>query len=476
MSISLNKVLIVENELLVREHFKDVVADMGAKHILLAAKGEEAIAKSKDQNLDIILMDVVLPGEIDGIEAAKIIQKSNQVPIIFITAFQNYTRINRASELEACCFINKPVSEIDLKSSIMFTIKSALHNRQKIKSEKSETPTSKLNSATNIGLIEENMELECFFKSVPCAALAISSNGIIKRLNPALEDIFGYKKEELIGKNVKILIHGQHREKHDEYLKNFNLHMNGGIVGGVRRVNALRKNGEVFSAELKIGVGTCHGERFFVGTLMDMTKKDAEEERLHSLAKIIEECNDAITLVSLNGQFLSWNKGAQKMFGYSPSEILGEHVHKLVPPERQHESTELIAIVKGGKSISGFSTTRVSKNGASIPVNITVIPAAHQLDSELAVVCIYQDLRQSHSLALSLVATLCHEICNPLTVAMGMTEKIRDDQSAKNLKSIEKISLAHHRIHEFLLHIKNIETFEEIEYSKGTNMIKWKKT
>lgn len=101
------------------------------------------------------------------------------------------------------------------------------------------------------------------------------------------------------------------------------------------------------------------------------------ENQLHSarlLAAIVESSEDAIISKSLDGVILSWNRGAEQLFGYHADEAVGRHISLIIPPERIAEEDDILAHLRAGRSIEHFETERVRSDGASVYVSLTISP------------------------------------------------------------------------------------------------------
>ncbi|MEP7318207.1 MAG: PAS domain S-box protein, partial [Panacibacter sp.] len=98
------------------------------------------------------------------------------------------------------------------------------------------------------------------------------------------------------------------------------------------------------------------------------------KEQNEWFAAIIRLSDDAIISKDLNGNILSWNHGAEKIFGYTASEILGRHITLLIPANLRNEEAQIIERIKNKELIHHYETQRVKKNGEIIPVSLTVSP------------------------------------------------------------------------------------------------------
>ena len=115
------KILIVEDEYLVKEMIKGVLFDLGYTNLHLGSNGVEAIEKASSLKPDLILMDLKMP-EMGGIEATKIIQKKNPIPIIILTAYETTTLLEEATEAGASAYLVKPVNITLLERAILIAL------------------------------------------------------------------------------------------------------------------------------------------------------------------------------------------------------------------------------------------------------------------------------------------------------------------------------------------------------------------
>ena len=98
------------------------------------------------------------------------------------------------------------------------------------------------------------------------------------------------------------------------------------------------------------------------------------EQRLRFLASIIENSDDAIVSKNLDGIITSWNRGAERIFGYSASEAIGQPITLVIPVDRQSEEREILTRIRRGERIDHFETVRQGKHGTLIAVSLTVSP------------------------------------------------------------------------------------------------------
>src|SRR5688572_27263926 len=108
--------------------------------------------------------------------------------------------------------------------------------------------------------------------------------------------------------------------------------------------------------------------------------KDMNQDFLNKahLAAIVTSADDAILSKTLEGVITSWNPGAERMFGYSPEEMIGQPILRLIPPERQTEEVEILSRLRAGKRIQHYETVRQKKDGTLIDVSLTISPIRDQ--------------------------------------------------------------------------------------------------
>lgn len=117
------------------------------------------------------------------------------------------------------------------------------------------------------------------------------------------------------------------------------------------------------------------GEVIAYGTVTrNLTEARLAEQRLHSLASIVESSDDAIVSKNIDGVITSWNKGAERIFGYSAEEAVGQPITLVIPRDRHDEEREILSRIRRGERIDHYETVRQRKDGSLIFVSITVSP------------------------------------------------------------------------------------------------------
>jgi len=219
---------------------------------------------------------------------------------------------------------------------------------------------------------EHNRELAAIVSSSGDAILSKDLAGIIVTWNKGAQDLYGYTAEEMIGQPITKVIPEQLHEETRRYLRD--------IAAGhpVTRNDTVRqrKDGSLVPVSLVISpVRDTDGRVIGASTIAhDITDRKQAEEARERLAAVVESSDDAIIGKSLDGTITAWNVGAERIFGYSSSEILGRPVLMLLPPERANEEHDILARISRGERVDHFETVRVRKNGETINVSVTISP------------------------------------------------------------------------------------------------------
>ncbi|HKQ79987.1 MAG TPA: PAS domain S-box protein [Blastocatellia bacterium] len=111
-----------------------------------------------------------------------------------------------------------------------------------------------------------------------------------------------------------------------------------------------------------------------IGMGIDVTRRQKAEIAQSYLAAIVESCDDVIVSMSLEGAITSWNKGAEKTFGYSAEEVVGKPIRDLIPPELAQKEEEILENLRRGKSVEHYETERLRKDGSRIQISATISP------------------------------------------------------------------------------------------------------
>jgi two-component system sensor kinase FixL len=285
--------------------------------------------------------------------------------------------------------------------------------------------------------------LQSIFDSAVDGIIVIDGRGLIKAFNPAAERLFGYRADEVMGQNVKMLMPSPDREQHDRYLANYHATRVPKIIGTGREVHGRRKDGSAFPLHLSVGEMDIDGAPAFTGILHDLSRRVAVEEALRKseerVRSIVESAVDAIIVIDERGLIEAFNPSAERLFGYSTSEVMGQNVRMLMPsPDReQHDGYLRHYLTTGEHKIIGIGreVTGLKKDGTLFPVHLSVgemkgaggkrsfTGILHDLSDR---VLLEQRLTDQKSLAKlgEMAAVVAHEVKNPIAGIRGALQVI----------------------------------------------------
>lgn len=231
-----------------------------------------------------------------------------------------------------------------------------------------------------------------FLESAPDAVVIIDQSGNIEAVNAQTENLFGYNREELTGKQIEFLIPEKLRSKHLANRALFSKSPHVRPMGAGMELFALKKDGVEFPVEISISPIHVYDRMYVSAAIRDISARKEEEKMIYQLATIIESTDDGIISKTLDGYILTWNRGAEKIFGYTRQEAVGRNISLLFPSELLEEETELMDKVMKGYILSQYETVRMRKDHAKINVAITLSPIKNKTGTIVGVSKIVRDI------------------------------------------------------------------------------------
>ena len=244
--------------------------------------------------------------------------------------------------------------------------------------------------------------LAAIVESSDDAILSKDLDGIIRSCNPATERVFGYTPAELIGRSVRMLIPSERQHEEDEILARIK---RGERVHHFETVR-LAKNGRRLDVSLTIS--PVHDTSGTVVAASKIVRDITEQKRARAtqayLSAIVESSEDAILSKDLNGVIQTANAAAQRVFGYTSSELLGQSIRMLIPDDRQTEEDDILARVRAGERLQHFETVRLSKGGRELDISLSVSPIRDESGAIVGVAKIARDITEQKRLGRELAA------------------------------------------------------------------------
>ncbi|REJ70049.1 MAG: PAS domain S-box protein [Planctomycetota bacterium] len=243
-------------------------------------------------------------------------------------------------------------------------------------------------------LDDAEKRLRAVVNNVLDGIITINEGGIVQSYNQAAESIFEYSEDEVIGKNVKMLMPEPFHGSHDKYLTNYVTSHEPKIIGIGREVVGLRKNGAEFPMDLAVSEYSWEGQRCFIGIVRDISDRKRAEEVTTRLAAIVESSDDAIIGKTLEGTITNWNRGATHLYGYTAEEMIGKSILTLVPSERKEEVLRIHEQLRRGERVKNIETVRRRKDGRLIDISLTISPILVGNDEIIGAAAIARDITE----------------------------------------------------------------------------------
>jgi PAS domain S-box-containing protein len=296
---------------------------------------------------------------------------------------------------------------------------------------------------------EDESRLRAVIETAVDGVILIDAQGQIQVFNPACEKLFGYRADEVIGQNVRMLMPPPYRDEHDRYLANFRRTGEKKIIGIGRTVTGQRKDGTTFPMDLSVGEAKHDGESIFVGTIHDLSEREHAArviiDALASIKALVDTVVDGVIMIDAQGIVQTFNPACEKLFGYRANEVIGRNVKMLMPVPYRNEHDRYLENFHrtGEKKIIGIGreVTGQRKDGTTFPMDLSVGEAKQE--GESIFVGIIHDLTERKHTEAQLVQAqkmetvgqlsggIAHDFNNLLTVVVGNAETLSDMLKAR---------------------------------------------
>jgi PAS domain S-box-containing protein len=435
-----NRVLIVEDEALITEEIQGRLQHLGHQVVGIVDNGLKAIEMAKQTRPDLVLMDIRIKGQMDGIETASRIYQELQIPIVYLTAHADQATLERAKATAQFGYVVKPFQERELMMAVDIAVRR--HGMEK-------------------SLQKSHLTYATILDSVTDAVIATDEQSRARFLNPVAEQLTGWSIEAANGVPAEQVLKFVDPATGAELSEPLEQVLRGEIIAASDKVRRLiNRNGdwatvEVSKSPIKDAGGTPVGA---VVVLRNVTEHRRAEERFRNL---MESAPDAMVIVNAGGKILLVNSQTEKMFGYPRGELIGNVMEMLIPENlrgkhrtyRDRYCQDPQARAKG----ASMELLGRRKDGTEFPIEMSLSPL--ETEEGLVISSAIRDiterkrteaeLRQAHKMEAigTLAGGIAHDFNNILAAIMGYAELARSDiDHPRNVEaSLDEIARAGNR-------------------------------
>jgi PAS domain S-box-containing protein len=228
---------------------------------------------------------------------------------------------------------------------------------------------------TEAALSESEGRLAGVIQSAMDAILTVDEEQRIVLFNCAAERMFRCPASEALGQPITRFIPSRFHAAHAGHIRKFGeTGVTNRAMGPQHVLWAVRADGQEFQIEASISQVVIGGKKLFTVIHRDVTERVRADAVREHLAAVVDSSDDAIISKDLEGTISAWNRGAEKIFGYSAAEAMGQSMLMLFPPDRVNEESDILSRIRRGESVEHFETVRVRKDGTRIDVSVTISP------------------------------------------------------------------------------------------------------
>jgi PAS domain S-box-containing protein len=209
-------------------------------------------------------------------------------------------------------------------------------------------------------------------EAAPDATVCVDSRGRIVLVNEQAERLFGYPRDELAGQLVEILVPDAVSSAHYGLRAGYAADPRRRAMGAGLELSGRRRDGTTFPAEISLAALDTGQGIVVSAAIRDITEQRQATRAQAWLESIIESAHDAVISIDLDGRIRTWNPGAERLYGYTPAEIIGRHSDVLIPADHRTEVHERHVALARGEKTEEYQTERVRKDGTVITVIVTL--------------------------------------------------------------------------------------------------------
>jgi PAS domain S-box-containing protein len=377
------RILVADDHEVVRRGICSIIANEPSLTVCCeAVDGRDAIEKAVELQPDLVIMDISMPN-MNGLEATREIKRLlPKIEIVIVSQHETAEMVRQAFKAGARGYVTKSTISADLLAAITKATHHGgifVHGGENGNANHNLDAQEILNrsAAFEKALRESERHFREMIDALPAAVYTTDADGRLTHFNRAAADFSGWTPELGTDKwcvTWKLFRADGTPLPHDQCPMAVAL-KEGRIVDGVEAI-AERPDGTrvwftpyprpLHDAEGRIVCG--------INMLVDITKRKQAEQVTSLLASIVESSDDAIISKSLDGIITSWNKSAERIFGYTAEEAIAQHITLIIPLGFRNEEAKILERLRRGERVDHFETVRQRKDGGTLDVSLTISP------------------------------------------------------------------------------------------------------
>jgi len=293
-------------------------------------------------------------------------------------------------------------------------------------------------------IMDRELRLEAILNNAGEGIITINESGIVQSFNLAAESILGYTADQVLGRNVSVLMPLPHSETHNDYLDEYLRTNVAKIIGTGRRVQARRKDGELIPIYLTISKVQQGQNISFTGIMRDLTDEEKKDAELQQLSRAVEQSPVSIIITNATGNIEYVNPRLYDITGYSEDEVLGRNPRFMSSGQTSEEDhKEMWRTISSGGIWRGVFKNK-KKNGDPFWHSSTICPVRDQEGQITHYISINEDITDArkkesmlaHAMKLEAIGRMTdgisHDFNNLLTIIRGNLKFLEQDMSDEN--------------------------------------------
>lgn len=325
---------------------------------------------------------------------------------------------------------------------------------------------------------ENEQLMSSLFDQAPDAILLVSEEGHILRCNRRAEALFDDNKSALVGSPVETLIPHPFRRQHVQHRAAFARHARQRAMGAGLSLRAVDSKDREFPVDVMLSPIRTSDGTAIIAIVRDITERVQAERAQARYQALVDSSSDAILAKDRAGIVTNWNKGAERLFGYSAAEMIGTPASILFDPDTRVATEDRHEQVNHGTPVIDWRTTRIAKDGRKLRVAVTLSPIRNEQGAIVGSSSIARDitdqerqetrLRQALAEKEVLLAEIHHRVKNNLQVIYSLldlqTVRVKDPLTLAMLSDSKHRVRTMALIHQTLYQSKQFATLSFAEY------------